>query len=168
MARRGRGGSRGSRGTNRNLPAQQSQQRRDRQSPAPPDRLLQLIAEQWTGPIPPPEALEGIEHVVPGAATRIVDEAMRNGAHRREMERIVVTGNEQRSRRGQWMALVVSAMGFGSAITVATAAHTPVAGVGLAGGTLATLVSIFIYGSTQQRRERRQQAESVGGAGARR
>lgn len=114
-----------------------------------------------SGPIPPPEVLEGINRVVPGAAEQIVAEAMRNGAHRRTLEQRVILGAEIRSSRGQWMALTVAMAGFVTAIVLALAGD-PVVGGLFAGGTLASLVSVFIYGSSQQSRERRQRAETLG------
>ncbi len=86
---------------------------------------------------------------------------MRNGAHRRKLEEMVITGDETRSHRGQWMALTVALAGFVTAVALAIVGSAVVGGL-FGGSTLASLVGIFIYGNAQQRRERREKAQGLG------
>jgi uncharacterized membrane protein len=43
---------------------------------------ITLQAQQWTGPLPPPAALEQFERVIPGGAERILRMAEQEQAHR--------------------------------------------------------------------------------------
>src|SRR5665647_108026 len=75
-----------------------------------PHDLRLLVQEQvrteiksWSGPLPPPEALEHFNRVVPGCAEKIVDAFVQQSAHRRSLESMVVSGSEARANRGQWL-----------------------------------------------------------------
>jgi uncharacterized membrane protein len=60
-------------------------------------------AVSFSGPLPPPEVLRAYEEMLPGCATRIIEMAERQSAHRRELEQ-QMTGaaiQEMRSRFGE-------------------------------------------------------------------
>jgi len=44
------------------------------------------VSAQWTGPLPPPAALEAFERIVPGGAERIFAQFEAEAKHRRELE----------------------------------------------------------------------------------
>ena len=57
----------------------------------PPDKqekVRQFISMSYRGPIPPPWMLEQFNHVEPGAAKQILDDAHAEHLHRREMEKV--------------------------------------------------------------------------------
>lgn len=91
----------------------------------------------------------------------MVDEALRNGEHRRALESEMMKGAEKRANRGQWMALAVTFGVFVTSFLLAVIGSPTIGGV-LAGGTLVSLVGIFVYGSTQQRLERQFKLETLG------
>src|SRR2546430_16686828 len=46
----------------------------------------QIVSAGWSGPLPPPAALDEFNRIVPGAAERIFAQFEAEGAHRRELE----------------------------------------------------------------------------------
>jgi uncharacterized membrane protein len=57
-----------------------------RRQPPTERRVLQVEANAWRGPIPPPEDLERINEIIPGAAERILRQAELEQAHRHKLE----------------------------------------------------------------------------------
>lgn len=49
-------------------------------------RLVAQRQETWSGPLPPPQALQAFEDVSPGSAAKILDEFQTEAAHRRSQE----------------------------------------------------------------------------------
>lgn len=103
-----------------------------------------IVAGQWSGPLPPPAALEQFERSAPGAADRILGMAEREEDHRHAQEREMLRSDARARTRGQWMAfllaLVIVAGGIwlidqGKQWEGLVAVLTP----------LATLIGIFVY-----------------------
>jgi uncharacterized membrane protein len=69
---------------------------------------ITLQAQQWTGPLPPPAALEQFERVIPGGAERILRMAEQEQAHRIGQENKGLTAEIDDSRRGQWLGGIVA------------------------------------------------------------
>lgn len=85
--------------------------------------LIQSVActasiTQFSGPIPPPERLSQYNQIVPGSANRIIQMAETQAEHRRQLEDRTFRGQIRQSRRGQWMALVISLTAIGSSVWV--------------------------------------------------
>jgi uncharacterized membrane protein len=106
----------------------------------------------WS-PLPPPEQLRSYEEVLPGSADRILSMAERQANHRQDLERTTVEGGNRRSWWGLWI---------GGGIVLAVLALSGVLiseGHGLEGTVLgsvdlASLAGVFVYGRSQQRKER--------------
>jgi uncharacterized membrane protein len=108
------------------------------------------ITEEFSGPLPPPEQLAKYNHVLPGAADRIIAMAERQSAHRMELEKKVVSQQLNESQAGQMRAFILAIV-FGSfALIAALMGHDTVGGV-LGGATVLGLVSTFILGKREQR-----------------
>lgn len=54
---------------------------------------VQSMMRAFAGPLPPPEALERYNQILPGAAERIIVMAESQHAHRLELEKHVITSN---------------------------------------------------------------------------
>jgi uncharacterized membrane protein len=67
----------------------------------------------WSGPLPPPAALEAFEKIVPGAAGRIVDEFQKESDHRRRLERREASFVQWDTHIGQALAIVFALSAFG-------------------------------------------------------
>lgn len=108
----------------------------------------QAVIEQrsafWQGPIPPPAVLREFGEIVPDAPERILRQWENESAHRRAMERGALDSHHRRSVQGLWNAIVF-ALGALVTANVALALHEPQAAMVLGGGTIASVVAIFIY-----------------------
>jgi len=82
------------------------------------------IAAEWSGPLPPPSALEQFNAVVPNGAERVFKMAELEQAHRIEMERIGQEGSIKDTRRGQCLgATIAIAAMTGAVVAAALGAH---------------------------------------------
>jgi uncharacterized membrane protein len=134
------------------------------QAGAPPSQLTvqwQQQQQQFAGPLPPPDILQGYENVLPGSAERILAMAERQAAHRQYLEQKIVEDSSQRANIGMWL-------GFSIAIVVlAVSAALIWTGYGWQGTVLGSvdvvgLATVFVVGRAEQRRERVEKAEYAG------
>lgn len=111
---------------------------------------------EFRGPLPPPEVLQHYEDIHPGTAERVLQQFERETQHRHGIERKLVDAQLEIQhaeipafRRGQVFGLIIALAGIVAGalcvILAPTAGHAW-AGAGIAGGSLATLVGVFIYG----------------------
>ena len=62
-----------------------------------------FTAESYSGPLPPPVLLRGYDEIVENGAERIFRMAEQQAAHRQELERMLLGGQDRRASRGQWL-----------------------------------------------------------------
>jgi uncharacterized membrane protein len=107
----------------------------------------------FSGPLPSPEVLKKFDEVVPGAAERIIKMAEEQSTHRRSLEKGVIESDIIRSKWGQILGFIIAIFGlvvstlisiYGNAATGALIGFT----------TIASLVSVFMYGSKTRSKER--------------
>lgn len=124
-------------------------------SPQPPrpDKILVRQSSSFSGPLPPPEVLRGFEDIVPGAAERIIKMAEEQSFHRRVLEKKVIDSDISRSKWGQILGFVIAVIGLGVSAVVAVFGSAVAGGV-IGVGTLASLVGVFMYGSSVRSKER--------------
>ncbi len=70
-------------------------------------------------------------------------------AHRIEMEKLIITSQQQQSARGQTYGLAIGLTGMLTGAVLAYLGHDWVGGV-IAGTTVTGLVSVFVIGKAQQ------------------
>jgi uncharacterized membrane protein len=118
----------------------------------PPEQrktICKMYSMRYEAPLPPPDLLHGYEQVLPGAAERIFAMTEQEALHRRAMERRVITLDGTAQLTGLVSALVVALACIGGGVWAILAGHA-LAGSFLGGGTLASLVGAFIYGSNNR------------------
>ena len=98
---------------------------------------------QHSGPLPTPADFSGYEQVLPGAAERIIGMAERQATHRQSLEYKVLSSDATNSRLGTVFAFLLGVVGLAVAGAVILKGHDW-AGVGIGGGTLATMVVAFL------------------------
>lgn len=110
--------------------------------PTASGRAVHRSSYRFTGPLPPPEMIAEYEAAIPGLSTKIVQQFMDEGEHRRMMEREHLRANEGLAHRNMDLRkfavsaiVVVSVVGLIAAALVALV--SPVAGVSIAGIDLA-------------------------------
>ncbi|MFZ1642550.1 MAG: DUF2335 domain-containing protein [Candidatus Contendobacter sp.] len=102
--------------------------------------------ETFAGPMPPPEYLKQYDQVVPGAAKDIVTEFLANGAHERDLDRLVLKSVTNQNARSQWMAFGLVLIGFVLIMGLAFTGHDAVAGI-VAGALLGAVITGFLTGN---------------------
>ena len=105
------------------------------------------------GPLPAAAELERYEHILPGAADRIIGMAERQAAHRQRLEEFALRSEDRRS----WGGLIVGgivALGFLVGSVVLGLKDQPWLGGVLGGTTLISIVGTFVYGTRSRRAER--------------
>jgi len=117
------------------------------------NRQISVQLESFSGPLPPPQVLAEYERVVPGAAAKILDMAMSQSEHRKSLETKVINSNIGNSKLGLWFGLFIGVVGI-IAGTILGLHDKQIAGGVIGGGSLVSLVGVFIYGSQQRQKER--------------
>jgi uncharacterized membrane protein len=121
---------------------------------------LRIQAAAFSGPLPPPDALERYNQIVPGAAERIIAMAESQHTHRQALEKHVIHSNISAQRLG-------TVLGFVVAMTVVIGGmyliHEGKSGEGLAAilTALASLVGVFLYSKHEQRKELAKKTEAL-------
>lgn len=67
---------------------------------APGQRLVTLIDQEWSGPLPPPTSLQRYEEIVPGGAARIFHMAEIQQAHRFQCEAKALEAENSEAKLG--------------------------------------------------------------------
>jgi uncharacterized membrane protein len=107
---------------------------------------------RYSGPLPHPEIIRGINEVVPGAGREIIDMAIAQSAHRRNLELTALTSQTGDSKRGQRFGFIIAMFGLAGAFVLVLLGHEwP--GVAVGGFDLAALVSVFVLGQKAQKKD---------------
>jgi len=118
------------------------------------NQVLRIVrSEFFAGPLPKPEDLQKYETICPGTAERIIQMAEVQGSHRRSLEQKVIDSDVSNSRRGAWFGFIIgmtAILGGGFLVFF----DKSITGSILGGAGIIGLVSVFVYGSAQRRKER--------------
>lgn len=117
-------------------------------------------SELYAGPLPHPNILEKFEQILPGAADRILKQAEAQTEHRIEIEKKVVSADIIKSYLGLVFGFILGLSGIGSGVYLATLGFN-VFGPLLSGGSLITLVAVFIYGTRSRKQEREKRFDKL-------
>ena len=104
-----------------------------------------ISAQEFSGPIPPPNILRGYEDICEGAANRIISMAEKQEKHRHEMERKGQKGIFISEYLGALFAFVVSLVAIASAIFCIIKGHS-ITGTIIGAFPLSSIVLYFIRG----------------------
>ena len=121
---------------------------------------VQALMRSFTGPLPPPEALERYNQILPGVAERIVVMAESQHAHRLGLEKHVIHSNVAAQKLG-------TVLGFIVAMTVVIGGtwlvHEGKSGQGLAAilASLVSLVGVFVYSKREQQKDLAQKTQAL-------
>jgi uncharacterized membrane protein len=102
-----------------------------------------IEASFHVGPLPPPQQLAHYDHVLPGAAERIVGMAERNQEHRHTQEALVVKRGLGFQDRGQWFALGGLVLTLGTVIAMTGLGHATAA-ASFGGAVTVGVVAVFL------------------------
>jgi uncharacterized membrane protein len=113
--------------------------------------------------LPPPQVLKAYDLVQSGLAERIVGLAEEQARHRMSLEKTVVLGDSKRAWAGLVAAFCLSCLFTGISYDLIKN-DKQVAGTILGTGSLATLVSTFIYGTNKRAEEREKKRQDLLGS----
>lgn len=117
-------------------------------------------AVAFSGPLPPPEILDKYNQTLPGAAERIIAMAESQSKHRQQLESDVINSDIRSARLGLHYGLIIGLTTvIGSVICISIGYE--IGGTILGGTGLTGLVGVFVYGSTQRRKEREKRFDLV-------
>jgi uncharacterized membrane protein len=78
-----------------------------------------VVAQQWTGPLPPPAALEHFDRIIPNGADRIMKMIEQEQAHRIAYEKEALSAVKADNKRGHYIGAVACFAAIGGAIYTA-------------------------------------------------
>lgn len=110
--------------------------------------------------LPAPEVLRTYDLLEPGLAGRILVLLEQQAAHRIEVEKAVFLGDTRHTELGFWLGFVLACLSICSSTYLIVRGHDLVGGL-LAGGSLASLVGIVVYGITVKVRARTQTLKAL-------
>lgn len=105
-----------------------------------------------SGPLPDAETLIKYNSVIPDGADRIMKMAEKQQEHRMSIENKLIQSQTKQSGLGQWFGLIIGLVGIGCGTFLAYSGETTVGGI-IAGGTVVSLVSVFVLGKKRQKSE---------------
>lgn len=123
------------------------------QREVPPSAGIVAASYQFIGPIPSPQDLAHYESVIPGLADRLISRFEKQSDHRMSMEREVTRADAKRANCGLAAGFSVAVVTLVSSTICILHGHDW-SGTILGGGTLASLVGTFVYGSNSRKQER--------------
>ena len=104
-----------------------------------------LTSREHSGPLPDPETLHGYNQLIPNGADRVMIMAEKNQEHRHQLQKTVVDKKLSHNRTGQYLGFLIGLVGIGCGTFLAANGNTTVGGI-IAGGTVVSLVSVFVIG----------------------
>jgi len=121
------------------------------------------MMRSFSGPLPPPEALERYNQILPGLPERIIAIAESQHSHRQELDTHVIHSNVSAQRMG-------TVLGFVVAMTVIVGGvflvYEGKSGEGLAAiiTALASLVGVFLYSKREQQKDLKEKTQALANA----
>lgn len=130
--------------------------------PGPPEQQMRFVATatSYSGPIPPPEALERFNEIIPKGAHRILRMAEKQQNHRHQLETKVITSDIRRSWGGLIAGLLVALVSISFGCSLVYHGHDT-AGTTIATATVVALVTAFLKGTSQRQQERAEKAQAL-------
>ena len=119
-----------------------------------------VMATGFSGPLPPPQIIEGYNSVIPNAGEKILQMAIDQGNHRRFIETKIVEAQIDIQKRGQSFAFGIAIFGLASSVGCAYLNQPWVASI-IGGATLVGMISIFIRGKAEQEKELNQKRQEL-------
>lgn len=112
--------------------------------------ITMIRESSHSGPLPDGDTLIKYDSVIPNGADRIMKMAERQQEHRMDIESKVIAGQVKQSKLGQIFGLIIGIVGIGCGTFLAYSGAKTVGGI-IAGGTVISLVSVFVIGKRNQK-----------------
>ena len=107
--------------------------------------------------LPPPKELKEYEEILPGITERLLTAFEKQQEHRFALEKNAVFTGSKRALRGQFFAFILCLLIIGTGFYLILKGKN-IQGYGMVITALATLVTSFIYGKQENKKERIEKA----------
>lgn len=104
----------------------------------------QIISQQWSGPLPPPAALEHFNEIIPNGAERIMAMIEREQAHRIEHDTSALEGEKSDTKRGHHIGAAACLLAICGAIFTAYIGAHPSVSVALVSVPILGMIQAFV------------------------
>ena len=123
-------------------------------------RHIQATVQGFSGPLPPPEALERYNQVLPGAAERILSMAESQHSHRQFLEKCVVTSNVKAQKRGTILGFMIAMVVVLGGMWLIHEGKS-LTGFAVTLTALVSLVGVFVYAKREERKDLARKSEAL-------
>lgn len=104
----------------------------------------QILSQQWSGPLPPPAALEQFNNIIPNGAQRIMAMVEAEQAHRIASDTRILAADIADGKRGMWIGFFLALVAIGGAVYTAFIGANPWVSIALVSYPLFLLIKAFI------------------------
>jgi uncharacterized membrane protein len=104
------------------------------------DHKVLAQSQQWSGPLPPPAALQHFNEIIPNGAERIMKMVEEEQAHRVSYESALLAATIGDTKRGHWMGWSISIISVVGALASIFMQANPIVSVALVGVPLVSIV----------------------------
>lgn len=108
------------------------------------------VTMMHSGPLPDPYTLGAYDKMIPDGADRIMKMAEKQQEHRMSIEKKAIGRQSAQSLIGQIFGFLIGLSGIGCGTFLAYSGETTVGSI-IAGGTVVSLVSVFVLGKKRSR-----------------
>jgi uncharacterized membrane protein len=123
-------------------------------------QVAHVSQTRFSGPLPHPDILARYEQILAGAADRIISMAEAQSRHRQELEAEVIASDIKNSRIGLYCGLIIGLTAILSGAACIFVGQQWGGGF-LGGAGLTGLVSVFVYGAHEKKKERQNSLEKM-------
>ena len=113
-------------------------------APQSPNPSVIAQHQQWSGPLPPPAALNQFNTIIPNGAERIMAMVETEQKHRITSEGRILTASIADNVRGVWIGFVLAGLAIGGAIFTAYLDTHPAVSIALVSLPLVLLIQAFV------------------------
>lgn len=116
------------------------------QQPTVPQRKQTQVSLEWSGPLPPPAALEHFDRIIPGGGDRILRMVEQEQSHRLAIEQMSTDANIKSHWRGQWLGAAIGVTAILAAVINSYFGGPSLVGVALVGVPVLGVAQALIRG----------------------
>lgn len=103
-----------------------------------------VSTQQWSGPLPPPAALEQFNQIIPNGAERIIRMVEQEQAHRIQYDDSALKATIRDTQRGHWIGGIISLAAIGGSIFTAYIHAHPAVSVALVSVPIGTIITAIV------------------------
>lgn len=111
-----------------------------------------MQAQQWSGPLPPPAALEQFNNIIPDGANRILAMVEQEQAHRIAHETAELQARIGDTRRGSWQGTAITVLAIAAAAGTAYLGAHPTVSIAIVSLPIAAIVRAVLTNRSEKKK----------------